>query len=244
MFQKRDIKSFFDVILKGESKTYNDHNYYTNNGLKSYIEGGYGTKYPKISRSLSDYTIGEIQSFQSRSRDNIGQLWATGRYQIIPDTLKSLVSKSGLSLNDKYSPENQDKLALQLMMGRSNIKNYLTKIIPDTKENLEKASLSMAQIWSSIGVPYAMQGSRKWIDKNESYYSGGGDKATVKTETVQNELRKLRDNYKKVDVQQVQKQINRGFISGTSIIVGSIMITGIIVYMSIYHKDKLPKFMK
>jgi hypothetical protein len=44
MTQKEALKKFFDVALKGESKTYNDHNWYTCSGgvkkcLKGYIEG-------------------------------------------------------------------------------------------------------------------------------------------------------------------------------------------------------------
>ena len=34
------LTDFFETILKGESKTYNDHNYYTSGGLRGFIEGG------------------------------------------------------------------------------------------------------------------------------------------------------------------------------------------------------------
>ena len=33
------IKNFFDTALKGESKTYNDHNWYVGSKVKGYIEG-------------------------------------------------------------------------------------------------------------------------------------------------------------------------------------------------------------
>jgi hypothetical protein len=198
-FPKSKIKTFFDVVLKGESKTYNDHNWYTSGGLKGYIEGQGKNPYSKLSKPLSQYTIGDVRGFQSRSRDSVGQLWATGRYQIIPDTLSGLISKAGLSDKEPYNQENQDRLAIQLLINRSSIRKYLKGEVPDTQQNLEAAALSMAQIWSSIGVPYAMQGSKKRVQKNESYYSGGGDKATVKTEDVQRELRELRNSYGKSD---------------------------------------------
>lgn len=196
-FPRAEIKKFFDVILAGESKTYNDHNYYTNSGLKGYIQNSWGTKYSPLKKDLSQYTIGEVKSFQANSRDSVGQLWATGRYQIIPDTLKGVSSKLGLSNSDLFNEVNQDKMAIQLLYGRTPIKNYITGAVADNKENLEKASLSMAQIWSSIGVPYAMQGRKKWVNKNESYYSGGGDKAHITTEATQEALKKLRKSYKK-----------------------------------------------
>ena len=176
MTQKEALKSFFDVALKGESKTYNDHNWYTCKGsvkncLKGYIEGRGKSPYPKLTKALSSYTIGEVKKFQSNSRSGSGQLFATGRYQIIPDTLKGIVAKSGFTDSDKYSPTNQDRLAYQLLLNRSHLKAFILGESENNKTNLEKASLQMAQIWSSIGVPYAMKGGRKsQIQKNESYY--------------------------------------------------------------------------
>jgi len=58
------ISEFFDVILKGESKTYNDHNWYTPNGLKGFIEGRSSSPYPLLTKPLSEYTIGEVKEFQ------------------------------------------------------------------------------------------------------------------------------------------------------------------------------------
>ena len=170
MFSNSSLKNFFDIALAGESKTYNDHNWYTNNGLKGFIEGRGKSPYSLLSKDLSKYTIGEIKSFQSNPRNSVGQLWATGRYQIIPNTLEGSVKKAGLSDSDLYSAENQDKLGLSLLDARSNIRNYIRQEIPDTLENLQNASLSMAKVWSSIGVPFQVQGRKKVVEKNESYY--------------------------------------------------------------------------
>ena len=189
------ISEFFDVILKGESKTYNDHNWYTNSGLKGYIEGVSSNRYSLLQKPLSEYTLGEIKAFQSRGSDSQGQLWATGRYQIIPSTLKGVQNRLGLPDNTKYNAETQDKMGVSLLTERSSIKNYLSGAVPDTKENLEKASLEVAKIWSSVGVPFDTRGSRQSVSKNQSYYSGGGDRASVKTEDVQDALKKLRINY-------------------------------------------------
>lgn len=189
------VSEFFDIILKGESKTYNDHNWYTGSGLKGYIEGVSSNRYSLLQKPLSEYTLGEVKAFQSRGRDSQGQLWATGRYQIIPSTLKGVQNRLGLPDSTKYNAETQDKMGVSLLTERANIKKYLSGSVPDTKENLEKASLEVAKIWSSVGVPYATQGSKRAVSKNESYYSGGGDRASVKTEDVQDALKKLRINY-------------------------------------------------
>lgn len=186
------LKSFFEVILAGESKTYNDHNWYTSNGLKGYIEGSSKSPYPLFNKPLSDYTVGEIIAFQSRNRDANGQLWATGRYQIIPNTLKSLIGSAGVSKNDKYDKKTQDKLGLQLLKNRNAIKSYIYGYVPDNNDTLNKAITETAMTWSSVGVPQDMKGSKKKIKKGESYYSGGGDKASVNPDDVGIALKKLR----------------------------------------------------
>ena len=53
----------------------------------------------------------------------------------------------------------------------------------------------MAKEWSSVGVPYDMKGNKQYIKKNQSYYTGGGDKASIKTEVVQQALKNLRKAY-------------------------------------------------
>jgi hypothetical protein len=192
------LADFFSTILAGESKTYNDHNWYTGSGLKGYIEGKYGTPYSLLgNKPLSEHTIGEIMQFQSRGRDATGQLWATGRYQIIPGTLKGLVDSLKLPSSQKYDKKTQDTMGLTLLLGRSNLRKYLQSEVADTKENLEKAALDVAKIWSSVGVPFGTQGRHGYVNKNQSYYSGGGDKASVTTEAIQEKLKKLRANWNK-----------------------------------------------
>jgi hypothetical protein len=194
-FNSNSIKQFFDSALKGESVTYNDHNWYTSSGLKGYIQGRNSNRYPLLKKDLSQYTIGEVIKFQSNPRNSNGQLWATGRYQIIPSTLKGEVANLKIPYSQKYDNKTQDQLGIGLLLARTNARNYLTQKVDDNKTNLEKASLDVAKIWSSVGVPYAMKGSKQQISKNQSYYTGGGDKASVKTEDVQEALKKLRKSY-------------------------------------------------
>ena len=98
----------------------------------------------------------------------------------------------------------------------------------------------MAQIWSSIGVPYAMKGGRKsLIQKNESYYSGGGDKASESTESIQTALKKLRKDLKNANDDSEntleKKKYYKFFVLGTTLIlIGS----GFAYYFLIYKKNK------
>lgn len=246
------LTEFFDVILKGESKTYDDHNYYVSGKkLKGYIRGGYGTRYPLLKKELSaDTTLGQLKNYQSRTRDNTGQLWATGRYQIIPPTLKGLQSRLKLPDSTKYDKKTQDRMGLELLLERPAIKNYILGLVPDTKQNLENASLSVAKIWSSVGVPYATQGSKRAVSKNESYYSGGGDKASVKTEDVQVALKKLRANKDKLlDIQSDKPQPTKDKSKTKKILaiglsVLTIGVTGTLVFLYLKKNNKLPNFIK
>jgi hypothetical protein len=182
-----------NVVLKGESGGYNDHNYYVTGGtLRGYVQGKWGAKYPLLKKDLSEYTIGDILGFQSHARDSVGQLFATGRYQIIPSTLAGSYRAAGLTWNDKYSPENQDKIAIQLLKGRPTAWRYLTKQVPDTTANLQAAALDIAKTWSSVGVPYPMTGH--WgvsLSKNDSFYKPY-DRGTTKTEDLQAALKASR----------------------------------------------------
>lgn len=179
----------FHHILEGESETYEDMNYYKGDTLSGYIKGKYGKRYGGMTKDLTDYTIGEVIAFQNNSRSSAnGQLWATGRYQVIPSTLKGIYASAGLTLSDKYSPENQDKIGMALL--RTNTKKFLQGTIANTQANKNASALEIAQTWSSVGVPYDMRGMYQNINKNDSYYkrSGGIDKASVKTEDIQKAL--------------------------------------------------------
>jgi hypothetical protein len=182
------------AILKGESHSYNDHNYYNPN-LGGYSEGGWGRKYGALVKNLSDYTIGEIQAFQRNSRSSgYGQLWAVGKYQMIPTTFASAIKTVGLKPTDKFNESNQDKLGMALLKNRVNLWKYITKQVPDSQTTLNAAAFDIAQEWSSVGMPYARTGFwRVPVAVNESFYKPN-DRATTKTEDVQKALKEARNS--------------------------------------------------
>jgi hypothetical protein len=115
---------------------------------------------------------------QSRYGAN-GQLWATGRYQIIPSTLIYLQKFTGISDSALYGKVTQDRLANALISTKRDLNNYLTGKVADTDANLKAAALAVAQIWSSVGQP----------SNNKSYY---GENAVVSTLDVQKVLKSYR----------------------------------------------------
>ena len=169
----------YALVTRGESKTYNDYNFYTVSGLKSNVDGK-GSKYPLLNRPLSTYTVGAIKRMQAENRyDTNGQLYATGKYQIIPGTLIAMTKLAKISDSAIYGNITQDKLANALIASKSALNNYLTGKVADTDTNLRAAALGVAQIWSSVGQP----------SNNKSYY---GENATVSTTEVQKMLRSYR----------------------------------------------------
>jgi len=223
MTKQEALKIFFNTALKGESKTYNDHNWYVSGSkLKGYIEGVSKTKYPLLSKNIEDSTIAEVKSFQARGRDNNGQLWAVGRYQIIPTTLKGVQKTLGLPDNTKFNQTVQDEMGYALMIGRTNLKKYLNGSVTDTKENRQKAGLDMSKIWSSVGVPFAVNGKQY----NNSYYSG--DKASVDTEIVQKELQELRKNL--IGATDEKKKLKNGLNFGYLLISLGLVVGGYFIY--------------
>jgi len=236
------LSDFFETILKGESKTYNDHNYYTSGGLKGFIEGGYGTKYSLLDKPLSEYTIGEVMNFQSRGRDAKGQLFATGRYQIIPDTLKGIAKRLNLPLTTKYDKKTQDLMGLSLLTERKPISDYVQSKNEDNKANLENAAKSVSMIWSSVGVPFDMQGSKQSVKKNQSYYSGGGDRASVKTELIQEKLKSIRQHWGNLGTENNDTPIGEKKKLVNVILIAIVLIGGWALTRTLMNKSIIPKF--
>jgi hypothetical protein len=64
-------------------------------------------------KSLSEMTLAEVQRFQTTRNFQKQGTGAVGKYQFMPNTLfgkGGLVEKAGLSMNDKFSPANQEKM--------------------------------------------------------------------------------------------------------------------------------------
>ena len=109
--------SLLSFISKGEGG-YNSMNQGT---INNRIVGSTNNASTKVGKDLTDMTIGEIikrQDFlMNPNNPQVSDygLFAVGRYQIIPPTMKEILPKSGLSTSDKFTPKNQDKLGITLI---------------------------------------------------------------------------------------------------------------------------------
>lgn len=143
-----------------------------------------------------DLTISEIQQKQ-KDRD----LFAVGRYQLIPNTFNGAVTSLGLDGNAKLDEEMQDKIFDEYL-----IKVKRPKIIAylEGDGSVEDAMYTSAQEWASIGVEKGKRISDKVVkDKKgkvisrtvryakggESYYAGDGlNKSHITPEQIKNAL--------------------------------------------------------
>ena len=184
-------------VVRGESKDYDDYNWYKVNADETTSRAQ--RQLPGLSKRLTQYTIKEIQNLQyadstDEVRRNNNRLFATGRYQIITETLKDLVDQSKIDTNQLYSPEIQDGFANLLVEGRSKLKNYINGKFEDNDTTLNAAALEVAKEWASAGVPYSLTGNKGFLlVKDQSYYAGtGNNKAFISSDTIKAALKKER----------------------------------------------------
>jgi len=182
----------WDAILGGESLTWNDYNVYTGSSYQSHIfKNKTPNTQPFTNTPLTELTLGQVREYQNLK--TLPRLHATGRFQIIRTTLQYCIDGLKLNLNKKYDQKTQQQCADYLITNkRPNIGKYLLGKVPDTDANLKLAALGVAMEWSSVGVPYPING----VGTNKSYYSSQNQRASISTETIQQALREQRKQLK------------------------------------------------
>lgn len=147
--------NLLDLIAKGEASAA---------GYDSANRGKAGDT-PKGIPGLSKMTVGEVMALQARK-----ELFAAGRYQIIPDTLAGLVNSGVVKPGDIFSPVVQDKLAMALVNRR----------LKRGGNDPIKQQFELSQEFASIENPYT----------GKSYHEGkGNNKASISTNQIQLALR-------------------------------------------------------
>jgi hypothetical protein len=135
---------------------------------------GSGNSEKIINKKLTDMTIGEIMSRAAKPSDNAqkrqseGLIFAAGRYQIIPDTLKGLVNAGIATKDEKFSPEVQDRLGMELIRQTGALKMA-------SEGRYDEAQNALAKVWAGIPLATDLNGKKA----GQSYYAGPGNKASV-----------------------------------------------------------------
>ena len=176
-------KGLLDFISSGEGG-YNSMNQGTKGDR---IVGSTGDSRTIVGKSLTDMTLGEIMKRQSflmnpangDQESNYG-LFAVGRYQIVPDTFPGAVSGSGLSESDLFTPANQDKMGMYLIMKK---RPYVGQYLKGQHNDVIGAMDALSDEFASIPDPRT--GRSKY---------GSGNKAAHTVEEVRAALERARSN--------------------------------------------------
>lgn len=135
-----------DVIAKAESAgSYDVANYRS------------GNKYKAKNAGLSSMTLSQVMDMQRAK-----SIFAAGRYQFIPETLRNAAKQMGLTGNERFDASLQDKLAMHIMP--KDAKDYLSGKSADA----QKALIAISKVWRGIadprtGLTYGDKGS--WANK-------------------------------------------------------------------------------
>ena len=145
-------KSVLDLIAKYEA-----------------VNGSYDSIYPSSTKpGLSQMTIEEADNWQSSTASSRGSA-AAGRYQFM--YIKNQAAAAGIAPDEKFSPENQDKMAIHLIEGKRGITYDMMK------NNPNEAMIRLGMEWASLPMPIGMQGHRGYVQAGQSYYAGDGRNA-------------------------------------------------------------------
>lgn len=173
--------SLLDFIGSGEGG-YNSMNQGTQGNS---IVGSTNNASSKLGKNLTDMTIGEIMDRQAYlmnlSNPQISDygIFAAGKYQIIPGTMPGAVAGAGLSRSDKFTPQNQDKLGMALIMNK---RPYVGKYLRGEHNDVQGAMLELAREFASMPDP----------NTGRSLY-GSGNRAFHSVDEVREALIKARN---------------------------------------------------
>jgi hypothetical protein len=132
---------------------------YESMGNYNIVWGGIAKRH-RPPKPLVKMTIGEVLAWQD-SIDAMYMSEASGKYQIMEDTLRGLYKSAGLSTQDLFNEANQDKLANALLVRRG-LNRYLGGEI-----SAHSFANRLAREWASLPVVTG-------ANRGKSYYAGDG----------------------------------------------------------------------
>ena len=134
---------------------------------------------------ISSMTFGRLAQLSKKTTLNISytdgdapqtltgaRLFATGKYQMVPDTREAAKVAAGLSDNSIFSAQNQDLCFTNYLIAgkRPQVMAYLTG-----NGSIEAAALAIAQEWAAVGIaPGLTNNNGLRSDGTVGYYNGDG----------------------------------------------------------------------
>jgi hypothetical protein len=135
---------------------------------------------------FSQMTVGELSARGSLPPGDPHRIFAFGKYQIIPSTLRDAMRTMGLKGDEKMTPELQEKIFTEFLIQkkRPEIGAYLS----GKSNDAHAAAVAVAKEWASVAHP----------DTGRSVYGGvGGNKASISAHEVLAAMQMDRDRVSK-----------------------------------------------
>ncbi|SPL70865.1 hypothetical protein [Acinetobacter stercoris] len=172
------------------------------NSLSSFIgkgEGSYNSVnlgkrygYKSGTKNLTSMTVDQVRAMQARREVN-----AVGKFQIIRDTMPSVIKGMGLSGKELFNEDLQEKMGAWLLFNK---RTALGDYLKGKHNNLKLAGDEGAREWASLPVLsdhlVTKSGNKTFHSKRgATAYSDGVNKAQHSAESWEKALIKARKNY-------------------------------------------------
>jgi muramidase (phage lysozyme) len=121
--------------------------------------------------AVSKMTLNQVLALQERMKKSGSS--AAGRYQFLQATLQATMNRLKLRGHEVWTPELQDRMAVNLLELRG-LNKYLAGNIGATE-----FANNLAMEWASLPVVSTIRGRHRMVRAGESYYSGDGLNAAL-----------------------------------------------------------------
>lgn len=137
---------FMELIGSGEG----DYNSY-NRGTRK--REGKEEVIPSVEKhDFSQWTIAEILDRQTLKSENPKRIFAIGKYQFIPVTLREGIDNLQIEASERFSPDIQDRLFNEFMLPRKRPEIY-AYIVGRPNASLHRAQKAVSKEWASVEDP-------------------------------------------------------------------------------------------
>ena len=162
------LKPLADLLARGEGN-YNSVNRGWAGDTPQGIDGLTGS-------SFAGFSLSRVLEMQS------GWLYAVGRYQFIPSTLRFAVNSSSVSWSDNFTPDVQDRLMAALVLYKRPV---IISYLQGSHNDVEAAVDALAREWACVEYRYG-----------RGYYDGyGGNRASLTRQEVIAVLQSIKDSW-------------------------------------------------
>lgn len=183
------IQMIGDVIAHGEGgyEAYNT-------GTKGVVGGTVGHSFPKMPvGTVTGKTINQILATEPLNGNDRNRLFATGKYQTIIGTLKEAKSKLGLSGDEFYTAELQERIFRDYLFEKAG-GGKLADYVKRGKGSVDDAMYAASKEWASIAAPAGRAIKTGQIsDGTLSYHKGNANRANQHSTA---ELKRLLESVK------------------------------------------------